>query len=155
MAPGWIDTSSSSGDREEFTVAEMLHTVAILPGIKRDFFGRSPFAAALNLMGLAPPSCYYLFYSSGECCTGARSGFDAGIEGIPRTAMGSQGILLDGARIRVGISVGHSPRRGIASRCRKVRWQSAGGRFRAVEEERPLGVKAMPMLEVDSMGVLR
>ena len=49
------------GKREEFTAADILHTVAVLPGIKRDFFGRSPFAAALSLMGLAGAFILFAF----------------------------------------------------------------------------------------------
>ncbi len=40
------------GKREEFTLAETLHTIKTLPALKRDFFGKSPLTAFFNLVGL-------------------------------------------------------------------------------------------------------
>ena len=42
----------SVGKREAFTPAETLHTIKILPALKRDFFGKSPLTAYFNLVGL-------------------------------------------------------------------------------------------------------
>ncbi len=42
----------SLGKQEKFTPAETLHTIKILPALKRDFFGKSPLTAYFNLVGL-------------------------------------------------------------------------------------------------------
>lgn len=42
----------SVGKREVFTPAETLHTLKVLPSLKRDFFEKSPLTAYFNLVGL-------------------------------------------------------------------------------------------------------
>ena len=42
----------SVGKQEVFTPAEMIHTIRVLPALKRDFFEKSPLSAYLNLVGL-------------------------------------------------------------------------------------------------------
>lgn len=44
--------SLAIGEKESFPPGEILNTILILPVLKKDFFGRSPFAAYLNYTGL-------------------------------------------------------------------------------------------------------
>ena len=40
------------GDREAFPFGELIRTYLVLPRLKSEFFGKSPFSAYLNLMGI-------------------------------------------------------------------------------------------------------
>lgn len=40
------------GEKEEFSLNEILHTIRTLPSLKRDFFEKSPLTAFFNLFGL-------------------------------------------------------------------------------------------------------
>jgi len=40
------------GDKEAFPLGELVRTYAVLPRLKSEFFGKSPFSAYLNIMGV-------------------------------------------------------------------------------------------------------
>jgi hypothetical protein len=40
------------GDREAFPLGELVRTYAVLPRLKSEFFGKSPFSAYFNIMGI-------------------------------------------------------------------------------------------------------
>jgi hypothetical protein len=40
------------GDREAFPLGELIRTYAVLPRLKSEFFGKSPFSAYFNIMGI-------------------------------------------------------------------------------------------------------